>query len=67
LNEYLEYIDYLQHEGWLTGEPEHLELEELQGISGMKAIRIAVNMDAESPAIKQVELSKLTSQQLLRK
>jgi hypothetical protein len=67
LNEYLEYIDYLQHEGWLTGEPEHLELEELQGISGMKAIRIAVNFDAESPAIKQVELSKLTSQQLLRK
>jgi hypothetical protein len=67
LNEYLEYIDYLQHEGWLTGEPEHLELEELQGISGMKAIRIAVNFNEESPALKQVELSKLTSQQLLRK
>jgi hypothetical protein len=67
LNEYLEYIDFLQHEGWLTGEPEHLELEELQGISGMKAIRIAVNYETESTEIKQVELSKLTSQQLLKK
>ncbi|MCC8409039.1 hypothetical protein LJ707_08860 [Mucilaginibacter sp. UR6-1] len=40
--EYLEYIQYLQEQGFLTGEVEQLELEELQGVSGLKAIRAAV-------------------------
>ncbi|HYH16383.1 MAG TPA: hypothetical protein VD794_14240, partial [Flavisolibacter sp.] len=44
LNEYLAYIEYLQSEGMLAGEVEHLELEELQGISGLKALRIEVNL-----------------------
>ena len=46
LNEYLEYIDYLQHEGLLTADIEHLDLEDTQGISGLKAIRVAVNLGA---------------------
>ncbi|MBE9585205.1 GAF domain-containing protein [Mucilaginibacter sp. JRF] len=41
-NEYLEYIQYLQEQGYLTGEVEQLELEELQGVSGLKAIRAGV-------------------------
>jgi hypothetical protein len=43
LNEYLAYIEYLHSENMLTGEIEHLELEELQGISGLKALRVEVN------------------------
>ncbi len=46
LNEYLEYIDYLQHEGLLDGNIEHLDLEDTQGISGLKAIRVDVNFSA---------------------
>jgi hypothetical protein len=40
--EYNEYIKYLQGEGFLTADTEHLELEELQGVSGLKAIRVGV-------------------------
>lgn len=40
--EYEGYIDFLRHEGMLEGETEHLELEELQGVSGLKAMRINV-------------------------
>lgn len=42
LNEYLEYIEYLQHEGLLGETVEHLDLEDTQGISGLKAIRVDV-------------------------
>jgi hypothetical protein len=65
LSEYLEYIEFLQNEGLLIGDIEHLELEELQGISGLKALRVQVNLGNESSS--KVELSKVTSQQLLKK
>jgi len=41
--EYLEYIKYLQEQGFLQDDLEQLELEELQGVSGLKALRIGVN------------------------
>ena len=47
LNEYMEYIEYLQHENLLLDDVEHLELEELQGISGLKAVRVGVNYNNE--------------------
>ena len=51
LNEYLAYIEYLQAENMLTGDIEHLELEELQGISGLKALRMEVNFqNDQSPS-----------------
>ncbi|MCJ8163454.1 hypothetical protein MKJ04_01285 [Pontibacter sp. E15-1] len=43
--EYKRYIGYLQERQQLTGEVEHLELEELQGVSGLKAIRVSVATD----------------------
>jgi hypothetical protein len=62
LNEYLNFIEYLQSENLLIGEIEHLELEELQGISGLKALRVEVNLEQDqnstpalnTPAAKQV-------------
>lgn len=39
--EYLKYIEYLQSEKML-GEVEMLDLEDLQGVSGLKAIRVEV-------------------------
>jgi hypothetical protein len=62
----MEYIEYLQAEKLLTDEVEHLELEDTQGISGLKAVRIGINYTNNQESSK-VELSKVTSQQLLRK
>lgn len=46
-DEYINYIQYLQGQGLLKGELEHLELEELQGVSGLKALRVEVNLAHE--------------------
>lgn len=40
--EYLEYIDHLLHQGYITNEVEELELERLQGADGLKALRVTV-------------------------
>ena len=45
--EYRDYIAYLQAQGYLHGEVEKLELEELQGVSGLRALRVAVNLGSE--------------------
>ena len=45
--EYRKYIHFLQNKNILLPEIEMLELEELQGISGLKAMRVTVNMDFE--------------------
>jgi hypothetical protein len=66
LQEYLEYIEFLQNEKLLTENIEHLELEDTQGISGLKAIRVEINLNNGQEASK-IELSKVTSQQLLKK
>ncbi len=42
--EYEEYIRFLQNKNLLLPEIEQLELEELQGLSGLKAVRVAVNL-----------------------
>ncbi len=42
--EYLRYFKFLQNKGYLENEqPELLTLEDLQGVSGLKAIRLGVN------------------------
>ncbi|RNI32883.1 GAF domain-containing protein [Rufibacter immobilis] len=41
-NEYLEYIEYLQNKNILTDGVEQLEIEDLQGVSGLKALRVKV-------------------------
>jgi hypothetical protein len=67
LNEYLEYIEFLQHENLLCDDTEHLELEDTQGIIGLKAVRVSVNIFNETQPAQETELSKVTTQQLLRK
>jgi hypothetical protein len=42
--EYYEYIDYLQDRGLLEDEVEELELEELQGVKGLLALRVQVKL-----------------------
>ncbi|PWG81772.1 GAF domain-containing protein [Pararcticibacter amylolyticus] len=42
MEEYLQFISYLQEQGYLGKPIEFLELDELQGVSGLKAIRVSV-------------------------
>ena len=44
-DEYIGYIQYLQEQNILTNDLEELDLEELQGISGLKALRVGVSLD----------------------
>jgi hypothetical protein len=43
--EYMNYITQLQRQNILKEKIELLELEELQGVTGLKAIRVEVNLD----------------------
>jgi GAF domain-containing protein len=43
--EYRAYIEYLQSLGYLTGPVESLELGELQGVQGLRALRVQVALD----------------------
>lgn len=43
-NEYKEYIDYLQNIGLLARQVDDLDLEELQGVRGLKALRVWVQL-----------------------
>ena len=42
--EYQEYIAFLQSKNLLKPGMEYLELEELQGVSGLKALRVDINL-----------------------
>ena len=45
-NEYLQYIDFFQKRQLLTGPVEKLELEELQGVGGLRALRVPLVLDS---------------------
>jgi hypothetical protein len=56
-DEYMRYIDFFQKRKLLNGPVEKLELEELQGISGLKALRVPIALDKnveESQSVEQV-------------
>ena len=56
--EYLEYVEYLQTQGLLMQDLERMELEELQGVSGLKALRVGVQMDDDPSNGKKEERKK---------
>jgi GAF domain-containing protein len=49
--EYRAYIEYLQNLGYLIGDVEHLELGELEGVQGLRALRVRVALD--NPALHE--------------
>ena len=57
--EYMEYIEYLQSQQLLVGEVENFELEDLQGVSGLKALRVSINL--EDKAEEKKESRKLSA------
>jgi GAF domain-containing protein len=42
--EYRRYIDYLKSLGYLTGEIEEFDLDEMQGVHGLRALRVTVDL-----------------------
>jgi hypothetical protein len=63
--EYIEYIEFLQSQHLLKNNIEKHDLEELQGVSGLKALRVDVNFDDPGDTTI-VELSETTSEQLIQ-
>lgn len=59
VEEYLSHIHYLQDQQILTDEVEFLELEELQGVNGLKAIRVSVMLDEEPDEGKSGDKERL--------
>ncbi|MBS1663139.1 MAG: GAF domain-containing protein [Bacteroidetes bacterium] len=51
-DEYRGYIRYLQEKGMLGAEVENLDLEELQGVSGLRALRVSVKMEESVSEVK---------------
>jgi hypothetical protein len=66
-NEYLEYIEFLQNQKLLKAGVEKFDLEELQGVSGLKALRVDVNFDDVVKGEQRIELSNTTTEKLLGK
>ena len=64
-NEYMEYIEFLQNQKLIKPGVEKFDLEELQGVIGLKALRVDVNFETDGKPESKVELSSTTSQQLL--
>lgn len=52
--EYSQYLEYLHNKGYLEKEIEHLELEELQGVSGLRALRVKV-VDSSKSVLGELE------------
>ena len=63
--EYMEYIEFLQGHKLLKTGVENLELEELQGVIGLKALRVEVELDESTKPESQAQLSSTTSSDLL--
>lgn len=57
--EYLQYFQYLQNTGKVEGEPEQLDLDELQGVSGLKALRAQVVLEEPVPTPEEKQVSQL--------
>jgi len=65
--EYTEYIEFLQNKNLLKPGIENYDLEELQGVIGLKALRVDVNFDTDAKPETKIGLSNTTSQQLIGK
>lgn len=57
--EYLQYFQYLQAKGDVQGAPEILDLEELQSVSGLKALRVQVALEETVKTKEQKEANPL--------
>jgi GAF domain-containing protein len=62
--EYRGYLEYLAARGYVTGEIEDLGLQELQGVHGLRALRVGI--DVSAPALEIGEAAREVGQAPLR-
>ncbi|HKB44186.1 MAG TPA: hypothetical protein VKC90_07345, partial [Chitinophagaceae bacterium] len=65
--EYSEYIEFLQNQDLLKPGIERHDLEELQGVVGLKALRADINFEDETKTTPTIELSEITTKELIGK
>ena len=53
--EYLDYIYYLVNKGYLTDTIEELPLEKLQGVQGLQALRVTINVENDELSGEDVD------------
>jgi hypothetical protein len=53
--DYKKYLAYLHHKGLLDATVEELDIEALQGVNGLKALRVAVLPEINTQAAKTIE------------
>ena len=49
--EYRGYLEYLGARGYVVGEVEDLPLEDLQGVHGLRALRVEIDLSAPAPEV----------------
>jgi hypothetical protein len=64
--EYAEHIEFLQNQKLIKPGIEHHDLEDLQGVVGLRALRVDVQYDDEIIKDNKPELSSTTDEQLLK-
>jgi hypothetical protein len=63
--EYEEYIEFLQNQKLLKPVVEKLDLEELHGVVGLKALRVEVAMNEDVKSGQRIQLSNTTLDDLI--
>jgi hypothetical protein len=63
--EYAEYIEFLQNQKLLKPGIEHHDLEELQGVVGLRGLRVDVQYE-DDISVQNPQLSSMTDEQLLK-
>ena len=64
--EYLEYIEYLQTKGLLEADIERMDLEDLQGVSGLKGLRVAINVSNNWDLNEKSPLANIPREELMQ-
>lgn len=60
--EYQRYLTYLISKNYLKGEIEYLELKEVQGVVGLKALRIDINYELNLENLEEISYENLSLQ-----
>ncbi|MGO2101627.1 MAG: hypothetical protein ACTH3E_01125 [Psychroflexus halocasei] len=60
--EYKKYISYLQSKNYISKEVEDLTLEDVQGVSGLKALRVEVCYHTEEDEKQTISYDELMKQ-----
>ena len=60
-DEYTKYINYLQSIGYLNEEVEDLKLEQMQGVHGLRALRVRVKMRSDKKLVQTKEIEEIIS------